>query len=70
MAGHEIGDPIGGNDVGDKGAREPLARAHGHAGRVPRGVEIVGQAGEVGRRGGRIRGPHCHQSRLARLDAA
>jgi len=59
-----------GNDVGDKGAQEPLTRAHGHARRVPCGVEIVGKAGEVGRRGGRIRRPHFLQSRLARLDAA
>jgi transposase len=33
------------NDVGDKGAQEPLARAHGHARRVPRSVEIVSQPG-------------------------
>ena len=27
-----------GNDVGDKGAKQPLSRAHRHAGRVPCGV--------------------------------
>ena len=59
-----------GNDVGDQGAQEPLTRAHGHPRRVPRGVEIVGQPGEVGRRGSRIGRPHFLQSRLAHLDAA
>ena len=41
-----------GDDVGDQGAQQPLARAHGHARRVPGGIEIVGQPGEVGRRDG------------------
>ena len=38
-----------GNDVGDKGAQEPLARAHGHARGVPCGIQIVRQVGEVRR---------------------
>ena len=59
-----------GDDVVDKGAEQPLACPHGHAGRVPCGIEILGQPGEVGRRGDRIRRPHGLYSRLARLDAA
>ena len=58
-----------GDDVGDQGAQKPLARAHGHAWRIPCGIEIVGQPGEVGRRGGRVRRPHRLQPRLARLDS-
>ena len=45
-----------GNDIGDKGAQQPLTRAHGHARRVPCGIEIVGQAGEVGARRTRVAG--------------
>src|SRR4051794_2396852 len=33
-----------GDDVGDQGAQKPLARAHGHAWRFPRSIEIVRQA--------------------------
>ena len=40
-----------GNDVGDQGTQQPLARAHGDTWRVPCGLKIVGQAGEVGRYG-------------------
>ncbi len=58
-----------GNDVGHKSAEEPLACAHGHAWRVPCSVEIVGQPGEVGRRGSRIRRSHRLQPCLAGLDA-
>ena len=58
-----------GDDVGDKGAEQALAGAHGHAGRVPCRVEIVYEPGEVGRRGNRVRRPRLY-SRLARLDAA
>src|SRR5215831_10057913 len=42
-----------GDDVDDQGAQKPLARAHGHAWRVPCGVEIVRQTGEVWQRDGR-----------------
>jgi len=58
-----------GDDVGDKRAEETLARAHGHARRIPCSVEIVGQPGEVGRRGSRIRRSHRLQPCLAGLDA-
>jgi hypothetical protein len=58
------------SDVGDKGTQEPLARAHGHARRVPSGIEIVGQANEIGRRSGRIGRLQFLQSRLAHLDPA
>ena len=40
-----------GDDVGDEGAQEPLTRTHGHARRIPRGIEILGEADEVGRGG-------------------
>ena len=59
-----------GNDVGDQGTQQPLARAHGDTWRVPCGLEIVGQAGEVGRYGNWLRRLHRLQPRLARLDAA
>ena len=58
-----------GNDVGDKGAQEPLSRAHGHAWGIPCGIEIVRQVGEVRRHDGRVGRPHRLQPRLARLDA-
>jgi len=58
-----------GDDVGDKGAEQALACAHGHAGRIPCRVEIVRQPREVGRSGGRVRRPRLY-SRQARLDAA
>jgi hypothetical protein len=45
-------------------------RAHGHAWRVPYGIEIVRQAGEVWRHDGRFRRPHRLQPRLARFDSA
>ena len=57
-----------GDDVGDQGAHEPLAGAHGRARRVPGGFEVLGEAGEVRRDGGRGRRPHRLQPRLARLD--
>jgi hypothetical protein len=57
------------NDVGDQGSQKPLARAHGYAWRVPCGIEIVRQVGEVWRHDGRFRCPHRLQPRLARLDA-
>ncbi len=59
-----------GNNVGDKGAEEPLACAYGYAWRIPCGVEIVRQASEVRRHDGRVRRPHRFQPRLARLDSA
>ena len=59
-----------GDDIGDEGTQQPLARAHGHARRVPGRIEIVGQAGEVGRHDDGIRRPRRLQSRLAGLDAA
>ena len=59
-----------GDDVGDQGAQKPLARTHGHAWRVPCGIEIVRQASEVWRHDGRFRCPHRLQPRLARLDSA
>jgi hypothetical protein len=58
------------DDVGDQGAQKPLARAHGHAWRVPCGVEVARQASEVWRHDGRFSRPHCLQPYLARLDAA
>jgi hypothetical protein len=58
-----------GNDLGDKGAEQPLTGAHGHARRVPCGIKIVGQPSEVGRRGDRTRRQRRLQSRLAGLDA-
>jgi hypothetical protein len=57
-----------GNDVRDEGPEQPLTGAHGYARRVPGGLEIVGQPGKVGRRGGRIGGSYRLQPRLARLD--
>src|ERR1700741_3582672 len=57
------------NDVGDQGSQKPLARARGYAWRVPCGIEIVRQVGEVWRHAGRFRCPHRLQPRLARLDA-
>ena len=59
-----------GNDVGDQGAQKPLARAYGHAWRVPCGIEIVRQTSEVWRHDGWFRCPHRLQPRLARLNSA
>ena len=59
-----------GNDIGDQGTQQPLARAHGDTWRVPCGLEIVGQASEVGRYANWLGRLHRLQSRLARLDAA
>ena len=59
-----------GDDVGDQGAQELLARAHGHPGRVPSRAEIIGKTGEVGRHDDGIGRAHCLQSCLAGLDAA
>ena len=59
-----------GDDVGDQGTQEPLARTHGHAWSIPGGIEIVGEAGEIGCGGCRVRRCRCVQSRLARLHAA
>jgi hypothetical protein len=58
-----------GNNVGDQGTQEPLARAHCHARRVPCGVEIVRQASEVRRHDSRVRPLHRLQPGLADLDS-
>ena len=58
------------NDIGDQGTQQPLACAHGHPWRVPGSIEIVRQAGEVGRDDDGIRRPRRLQPRLADLDAA
>jgi hypothetical protein len=58
------------DDVGDQGPQEPLARAHCHSRRIPRGTEIVRQAGEVGRGDGATRSPRCLQPSLAGLHTA
>src|SRR3954453_15392641 len=44
-----------GDDVRDQGPHEPLAGAHRRAGRVPSGLQVAGEAGEVGRVRGRGR---------------
>jgi hypothetical protein len=59
-----------GDDVGNQGTQQSLARAHGDARRVPCGVEIGGEAGEIRRDDGRIGCPRRVQPRLAGLDAA
>ena len=58
-----------GDDVGDERAEETLASAHGHARRVPCGLEILTQSGKVGRSGGRVRHPHRRQLRFAGFNA-
>ena len=59
-----------GDDVGNQGPQELLARAHGHPRCIPRGIEVVRQAGEVGRYDGGVRRSRHRQPILAGLDAA
>jgi hypothetical protein len=58
-----------GDDVDDERPQKALASPHGHARRIPCGIEILGQPGEVGGSGGRVKHPRRLQLRLARLEA-
>ena len=58
-----------GDDVGDQRAHESLAGAHAHAGRVPGGFQVIGEAGQVRANGLRVWRVHRFQPRLARLHA-
>jgi hypothetical protein len=58
-----------GDNVGDQGAQQPLARAHSDAWGIPCGVEIGRQAGEVWRDDRRIGRLRRLQPRLTGLDA-
>lgn len=58
-----------GNDVGNQRSQKLLASAHGDVWRIPRGVEIVGEAREIRRSANRIGHAHGVQSRLGRLHA-
>src|SRR4051812_9677630 len=54
-----------GDDVGHQSAEEPLTSAHSDAWRVPGGLEVVSQPGEVRHDSGRVRYSHGFQPGLA-----
>ena len=58
------------DDLVDEGAHQLLAAAHGDTGILPRGLEILGDGGQIRHRRRRSAGHRCVKTRLAIADAA